>query len=223
MTITNEGYAIISDDTHIGKWVKQNKRLDFDQNTLPFILKYIKKGDVIIDAGANIGAYSYAFLNKTEDGLVVSFEPNQDAFECLSYNLQFYKNSVVFNCALGDKSGKVSIVKDKNAGATHCVFDPVGDINMRTIDSYNLQKVDFIKIDVEGFESFVLTGAIKTIQKFKPTMLIEINRGALEKNGMTSENIFSFLYMMGYSCKNIYPNEIMGGEQYDIICEYLTQ
>jgi len=64
MIKTKEGWAILENDTHIGLWVQQNKRLDFDQNSLPVVLPYIKAGDTVVDIGANIGAYSYAFFKQ---------------------------------------------------------------------------------------------------------------------------------------------------------------
>lgn len=216
MKITKEGHAIIESDSHIGKWVVENKRLDFDQNAIPLIMKHIKESDFVIDCGANIGAYTYAFLNKAD--FVLSFEPNNEAFECLKYNTKFFPNSHIFNYAVGAISGKVNVVRDINAGASHCVMIEGGEIEMRTIDSFKLERCDFIKIDVEGFELDVLQGAIKTIQKCKPKMYIEINEGTLARCGTTPEQVFEFLDIFGYKYTNIYPHQPMEGAQYDIIC-----
>lgn len=216
MKITNEGYAIIENDTHIGKWVEKNKRLDFDQNALPLILPHIKETDFVIDCGANIGAYTFAFLGSAD--FVLSFEPNKEAFECLQYNTKHYVHSHIFNYAIGAVSGRVKVVKDINAGASHCILASDGDIEMRAIDSFKLKKCDFIKIDVEGFEVDVLRGAIKTIQEFKPKMYIEINEGALARYGTSPKDIFDFLDIFGYKYHNIYAEQPMEGAQYDIIC-----
>jgi FkbM family methyltransferase len=214
--ITKEGYAVIPNDTHISKWVKENQRLDFDQNALPFILEHINKNDFVIDCGANIGAYSFAFLNK--GAFVLSFEPNKEAFDCLKYNLKDYPNSHIFNYAVGAFSGKVNVIKSPNAGASICERSKDGDIELRAIDSFNLERVDFIKIDVEGFELDVLRGAVKTIQKFKPKLYIEINEGTLAKMGVTPKNVFDFLDLFKYEYSNIYKEQKMEGLQYDIIC-----
>lgn len=216
MEITKQGFAVIENDTHIGKWVKENKRLDFDQNAIPLILKHININDFVVDAGANIGAYSYAFLKKAN--FVLSFESNPEAYECLKYNLKSFENSFCYNLALGSMAGKVEIVKDINAGASHCKMSPNGTVDMITIDSFNLQKCDFIKIDCEGFEVDILRGAIKTIQKFHPKMYIEVNRGALERAGATASDLFNFLDLFNYKYENIYSHEPMQGEQFDIIC-----
>jgi hypothetical protein len=51
----HNGIALLEHDTHLSKWVVEHNRLDFDQNVLPFVLPHIKEGDVVLDAGANLG------------------------------------------------------------------------------------------------------------------------------------------------------------------------
>ena len=84
--------------------------------------------------------------------------------------------------------------------------------------SHYLKRCDFIKLDIEGFEFKALMGATDIIRKFHPKLLIEINRGTLERQRNTSEEIFRFLKRYGYSFRNIYEEQLMEGEQYDIIC-----
>ena len=220
MEITNEGFAVIKNDTHLSQWVKEHKRLDFDQNALPCVLPYIKEGDIVIDAGANMGCYSYAFLNKVGiTGEVYCFEPSKEAYECLVCNLGKMQNCMLFNMALGCETGSVNVVQEnQNAGMNYCQTSKAGKIPLRTIDSFNFHKVDFIKIDVEGFELMVLQGAIKTLTNFKPVLYIEINSHTLARAGVRSEDIFLFLDSLNYKYRNIYPYQKIEGEQYDIIC-----
>ena len=63
------------------------------------------------------------------------------------------------------------------------------------VKNYNLNKIDFIKIDVEGHELNVLEGAVTTLKKFKPSMLIEIEQRHHNKN---IDHIFSFISSFGY-------------------------
>lgn len=216
MKITKEGFAVLENDTHIGKWVEEHGRLDFDQNSLPFILKYIPNDAVVIDAGANIGCYSYAFKDKAL--LVICFEPNEEIFKCLDYNLRPFHNVIVYNEALGSKFGFVkTVTENDNVGMTYCK-DAENGIQIKTIDSMKLNKCDFIKIDVEGYELEVLKGAIETITKYKPKLYIEINTHTLKRKELTPLDIFDFLYKHNYKFKNIYPHGNMEGDQYDIIC-----
>ena len=218
--LTNEGFAVIKGDTHLAVWVKEHKTLAFDTNALPYIMEFIKEGDIVVDAGANIGCYSYAFKDKAKE--VICFEPNPDAFDCLKYNLSKFPNVFLMNVALGSRVGYVNVVKQANAGATFVEYEivekPKGCIQISTLDRFNLPKVDFIKIDVEGFELALLQGGIKTITRDKPKLYIEINEGTLARCGVTPKNIFEFLDNLGYQYRNIYPNQKMEGEQYDIIC-----
>lgn len=216
MKITKAGFAIIDNDTHIGKWIEESGRLDFDQNALPLILEFIKDGDVVIDAGANVGAYSFAFKDKASE--VICFEPNPKAFECLKYNLSKFDNVFLMNSALGIEPGKGIIIDNENAGASFVNLNTKGNIRVSTIDIFNIPKVDFIKIDVEGFELKVLQGAIKTIQKFKPKLYIEINSETLKRCNATAHDIFYFLDIFKYNYRNIYEEQPMDGLQYDIIC-----
>ena len=224
MEIIDNNIAIIQRDTHISKWVKENNRLDFDQNVLPVLLPFIKEGDVVIDVGANIGAYTKAFIEKAGDsGFIYCFEPNKEAFECLQYNIR-NENSHLFNVALGSTGGKVRVLSDSehpnNIGMNFCDAVNSGDINLMTLDKFELEKCDFIKIDVEGWELEVLIGANNTIDKYKPNLYIEINERALRRNHLIPLDIFSWLTKKGYSFRNIYKEQQMRGEQYDIICTH---
>lgn len=220
--LTNEGFAVIPHDTHIKKWVIENKKLDFDINAQPLINSYLKPGDVIIDAGANIGCYSYGFLSVIgETGSIYCFEPYKDAFECLEYNLDKFKNVFLYDKALGSKDGYVRIISENNnAGMNFCEEVKTSDVKCITIDSINLKKCDFIKIDVESFELEVLIGASQTIKRFTPILYIEINEHTLKRRGIKPKDIFKWLDSFGYNYKNIYPGQDLSGDQFDIICEF---
>lgn len=218
MVITKEGYAVINTDTHISKWVIENKRLDFDNNAIPLILDFINEGDVVIDAGANIGAYAHAFLYKIDkSGTLLCFEPNHVAYECLKYNIRG-ENAMTFNMALSNISGKGDMIQNLNLGASIFIPDLKGKVEMRTIDSFNFPKVDFVKADCEGHELHILQGAIQTILRDKPKLYIEINEGTLAKFGVIPEQIFDFLHLYEYEYRNIYKEQKMEGPQFDIIC-----
>lgn len=221
MKITKEGIAILENDTHISKWVEESGRLDHDQNALPLILKYINEGDTVVDCGAFIGDHTIAYLNKVgESGRVVAIEPDKDAFECLVYNTTEYNNCFCLDMGVTDDAGYYHIEKNDNAGASH--LSHKGDIKVFPMDNFQishyLKRCDFIKLDIEGFEFKALMGATDIIRKFHPKLLIEINKGALERQGNTPEEIFGFLLRYNYSFRNIYEEQLIEGEQYDIIC-----
>jgi FkbM family methyltransferase len=214
MRITSNDIAILDNDTHISRWVEQSGRLDHDQYALPIICEYISFGDTVIDAGAFIGDHTIAYLNAVgPKGIVYAFEPNPNAYECLAYNC---KTAKTFNCGLSNTTQTVYYDTYENAGASRITKQTANTIKIKTItvDSLKLAKLNFLKIDVEGYELNVLNGAKKSIKKYRPKMWIEINKGALLEQGKTHKDIEKFLLDYNYSF-TAFPEV---GEQYDILC-----
>ena len=100
---------------------------------------------------------------------IYAFEPTPKTFEHLKQNTSYYPNIKVFNCALGEKTGKSSIITVDDWGAQNYLGEGGTPIEVKTIDSLNLP-VGFIKMDVEGFEGAILKGASETIRKNKPVI-----------------------------------------------------
>jgi FkbM family methyltransferase len=218
MKITNEGFAIVERDSHLGKWVVEHKRLDFDQNSLPQILPHIKPDGVVLDIGANIGCYAYAFGQIAKE--VHCFEPNSEAYECLKYNLIHGSGDYkIYKMAVSDKEYNLNVVSENdNIGMAYVEESKSGTIKSISIDSLELKECDFIKIDVEGFELHVLRGAESTINKYKPVMVIEINDHTLKRTGVDRKDIFAWLTEHGYIYRNIYLEQDLLDDQLDIIC-----
>lgn len=221
MHITN-GIATIESDQCISKWVRESGRLDHDQNMLPLLKLFIPIHGVIIDVGAFIGDHTIFYSNRVGDkGKVYAFEPSKEAFECLEHNLCNKSNTHIFNMALGKTKGYVSINKvEDNAGMNFISGSEKGVI-LGTLDDFvennNINQIDFIKIDVEGYELNVLKGAEKSIAKFKPTLLIELNDLTLYRAGISRKDIFDFLDKNGYIYRNIYKEKGIDEYQMDLI------
>lgn len=228
MKITNEGWAIVERDSHLGRWVEEHKRLDFDQNALPQMLPYIKPNGIVLDIGANIGCYAYAFAKVAAN--VHCFEPNEETFHCLMHNLRGLINCYEYNFAVADKMFLCDVVcENDNIGMSFIKPVEKGKYKAVTIDymEYNNQmftsnsnshNIGFIKIDVEGYELHVLKGAEKTISIHKPVMVIEINDHTLKRTNTTREEIFKWLTDHGYTFRNIYAEQGLQDDQLDIIC-----
>lgn len=219
--LLHNGIAILEHDTHLSKWVIEHNRLDFDQNVLPYVLPYINSGDVIIDVGANIGCYAYAFLNKIGHlGTAYCFEPSSESYECLVHNLEPFTNAILSDKAVSSNNSTFKIQRDNdNVGMNYCEEVKNGKIKSVTIDSLQLKKCNFIKLDCEGMELEVLKGASKTIEEFKPIMFIEINEHTLKRRGLCGQDVLDYLKMFDYKLSNVYPNQKMEGDQYDIIAK----
>lgn len=217
MIITEQGYAVIERDTHLSKWVIEHKRLDFDQNQIPAYLPYFPKGGTLINIGANIGCYAYAFKDVANE--IHCFEPNKEAFECLQLNLSKYPNVTLYNIAISDKrtTGIINNESD-NVGMAYFTEYPGGQTISSDIDSLHFDRCDMILADCEGFELKALIGAKETISKFKPIMVIEINDATLSRQGISRNDIFAWLTENNYIYRNIYKNQGLNDSQLDIIC-----
>ena len=185
-----------------------------------FVLEdIIKKGDTVIDVGANQGEYSlWAAKNTGPSGTVLAFEPMDELYVQLKKNFALnpkYRNTLIPNKnGLSDKPGKLNLFgkAGDNEGVntmfptqSHTVL--IQEINLDTLDNQlsqlKCEKVNFIKIDVEGAELHVLKGARETLNKYKPSLLIEINSEACLAGGYEPEEIFEILRPLGYKFEKI--------------------
>lgn len=210
--ILDNGIAVIEGDTHISSWVESSGRLDHDQYALPIILEHIKEGDWVVDGGAFIGDHTKAYKDKVGDfGMVFAFEPNPAAFQCLIHNCPSVQS---FNYGLCSHGGEAFLETCENVGASS--IGVAGEaIKLMCLDELNLDRLDFIKLDVEGYEFKALQGAKGLIERLRPKMWIEINYHALKKQGVESKDIMIFMYDHGYDV-TCYPDP--DGMQYDILC-----
>jgi FkbM family methyltransferase len=144
--------------------------------------KYIDKNSVIIDIGSNVGNHVLYFGKILGAKNIYAFEPRDDLFNVLKKNVELNELTSkveIYNFALGSKTCRASIDYDgnlsNNLGGTSIKEDENGKFKIEKLDDVeiNEKKIDFIKIDVEGFEVEVLKGASLTIQKYKPTIWIE--------------------------------------------------
>lgn len=177
---------------------------NYELETLSFFKKKIKKGNVFVDVGANIGQHSIFVSKLVEDnGKVISFEPIKKLYSQFlkSIEVNNIKNIKPYNFACGDvnEDGQISICKN-NAGASSILTknknQEIQKIKIRKLDDLIKSKVDFIKIDVEGYEPQVIFGAKNIIKKYKPKILLEYNPKIYHDKGLS---MFSFLIEEGYN------------------------
>jgi FkbM family methyltransferase len=154
----------------------------YQQGALDAAFKYVKKFGIAIDAGANIGLQSVRLAQKFNQ--VYSFEPTSINYDCLLNNVKNFSNVRVHKTGLGEREESAIIklpVKLKNCGAFSVVdFNNNEDsvftenIEIVPLDKFQLSP-DFIKIDTQGFELFILKGAKNTL-KNKPVLLLECEK-----------------------------------------------
>ena len=129
-------------------------------------LKHVRQWRVCLDIGSNIGQWTRPLAKRFQS--VVCFEPNPNFRECFKKNIQ-EENVLLWPYGLSNKEHKAK--QDFNSTVLR---QEDGDIDCRTLDSFGLTNVDFVKIDVDGFEIPLLNGARETLSKNNPVINIEM-------------------------------------------------
>jgi len=131
----------------------------------------VGENDVVIDVGASEGLFSLSVINRC--GRILIIEPNEVFFRALEKTFIKYipVKAELLKVAVGDKNSSVSITSDSIMSA---IDGKIGNTAMVTLDELlrDKAKIDYIKADIEGYEMKMLHGAVKTISKHKPRILI---------------------------------------------------
>lgn len=136
-------------------------------------LNFCKPRRTAIDIGANVGLWSRDLTEEFDQ--VIAFEPVQIFRDCLAKNVT-KDNITVIEHALGNEETTATMnITTDNMGHTH--IDPTsignGTTQVKTLDSYNFDNIDYIKMDCEGFEFRVIQGGENTIKRCKPLVIVE--------------------------------------------------
>ncbi len=177
--------------------------------------KLVQSGQCLIDVGANQGEYTLWAARKIgPKGKVYSFEPLSTMYYQLQKNIRINKGFDSFIKAiplgLSDKPGNLKLFSsDLYNEGVNTLFPSTSEttfleeITLNTLDNevsrLGISQLDFIKIDVEGAELFVLRGAIETLKKFKPILFLELNETACQTAGYSTTDIFGLLEQLGYN------------------------
>lgn len=177
---------------------------EFSESEVSLFREIVKPGDIVLEAGANIGSHTL-FLARAvgQGGRVLAFEPQQRVHQMLCANLALNElfNVDPLQCGLGARADVMQVPRyvldqEINIGGV-ALSEGVGQpgyetVAIRTIDSFQLPRLDFLKVDVEGMEHDVLTGARETIGRCRPIMYLENDRE--EK----SEALLALVDELGY-------------------------
>jgi FkbM family methyltransferase len=168
-----------------------------------------------LDVGAHIGYFALkSSVRVGEDGRVVAFEPNPRTLETLHANVAASRATNVtivpvactdgettlefFDASAGGNS-MVSSLSRATAGEDAQEFTVRGRPIDNVIRELGIQRVDLLKVDVEGAELYVLRGARETLQRYHPAIVIEVIPDHLAGMNTTVDQLFSFLKEMGYT------------------------
>lgn len=225
LIVNRNDYRMVGENKGYGVGYQILNTSSFDHYEINFVLalinlrrKHFGDGVLALDCGANIGVHTIEWAKLMHGwGRVIAFEAQEKVYYALAGNIAINNclNATAHWAALGSECGKIKIpvpdylkpasfgsleLKQKQGnefiGQTIDYSDSgTQTVNMLSIDSFELPRVDLMKIDVEGMEVDVLEGAKETIARCKPMLTVEIIK--TDKTAVTK-----FLTELGYS---LYP------------------
>lgn len=200
-----EHWQLPDGETHLQQWMLQvsrrrDGRLTYQLHKYDAALQHCPKRYVAVDCGAHVGLWSYWMAKDFAE--VHAFEPHPAHRECFAVNMQGAKNVHLYPVALGAEDGMVGLeTGPSSSGDTYVVRGAVnGHVQtpLRRLDSFNLDVVNFLKIDCEGYEAFVVEGALETIKRCKPAIIVEQKPGHGLKYDIRDDAARQLLMANGY-------------------------
>jgi len=193
--ISSGQWVIAADDTLTPRAQREGSIvIETEIRDLPAV-RALRPGDIVLDIGGYVGDTCALFQSLGCE--VWAFEPYPDAFECMRRNCP---GAHLVNAAVGDgrpvQAG--GVFGNETSNYAMRMVSPGGTPSLR-IDDLNLSRVDFVKMDIEGFEPAALDGMTRTIERFKPPMLIEVYNCLLTKHSFTRDDVLDRLRAHGYS------------------------
>lgn len=172
----------------------------------------IQPGMIVADIGANIGLYTDFFAKCVgPKGQVHAFEPEPTNFQLLSRSLGSRKNITLNQMAVGNKTEQSYLYISPNLNVDHQTYNSHSDrqkitITTTTLDDYfpSNQSVDFIKLDIQGFEYHALLGMDRVLSKNSQVKIIlEYSPAGLASAGANNQQLKSFLKERGFALYHI--------------------
>src|SRR3984957_10791971 len=180
----------------------------FEEDAIAQCANFIRPDGIVLDVGANIGVHTVRFAEFARSGKVICFEPARSTFAFLLQNVKHLANVIPLNAALSDSAGLKSFfvasdsafsgLKDTKRKAIlrqESVACFKGDDILLALFNRN-QRIDLIKIDVEGLEMQVLAGMREFIVAHRPVIFCEIFGG--EQSNPYPESTVQFCISLGY-------------------------
>ncbi len=188
------------------------------------VLKFlVKEGDICIDCGANLGYHTIGMSMAVGNlGFVYAFEPQRIIYQQLCGNIFINDKKNIYAYNLGLSNNNISKrMRPINYSGYNINIGSIGiasdsenskgeEVSTSRLDDFIFEKVNFIKIDIQGYEEFMLIGADQTLKKFRPFIFIELEDLHLVQAGSSSEKVMNHLLQLDYlvlRIKTSYPSD----------------
>jgi FkbM family methyltransferase len=234
---SSHGFRIFVDlmDTAIGQPIARD---EYDAAGAALVRRVVAPGDLVIDAGANVGFYTLLLAKLVgEHGSVLAFEPFPPHVDLLERSIAengFGDRVRLERCALGGARDAMSLVQavlTTNAGGaylapTDAPIPPGHAVTptpvVRLDDVVERRPVAFLKLDIEGAEPLAIAGARDVLEHDRPVILSELHRGQLQRvAGATPRETIAMLAALGYRCFALDGGRL-GGELNDVAADVVN-
>lgn len=200
-----EGWYLPEGEKHFSNYLIEAKESMFPREYQKVqrdsSFKFVDNCDTAIDVGACVGFWTKDLCKLFKR--TICFEPYKKSSDCLIKNLDEFDNYELFNIALSNQSGKGELLVSEEGIGSNSLNDfalkesiPI-KVEKKRLDDYEFTNVDYIKIDVQFYELYVLQGAYKTLKNNRPLLCIECARRNKEELAYVKK-INEFLVKLDY-------------------------
>lgn len=219
----NENILVSENTVNYGNSSFRKNNEIWEKESLNYFFNLINKNNKvnIVDIGANVGLYSL-YAKHLPNSQFYSYEPFKFTYDLLNDNIKLnnIKNVNTYNIGLGNQKGKtilnVCLSHDglNTMGENPLRFNDINPIEVEidTLDNifYNNNiKVDFIKIDTEGYEYNILKGGEKTIKTYKPIIQLEYHETNMKQCNVKIDDLNNYIIELGYNKYNLTFEELI--------------
>jgi len=183
----------------------------YEKKEMDTLLDFVNADSIVMDVGANIGYVSLLCSGKAPYGKIISFEPGPSLVQKMNKNLELNAigNVLLLSSAVGEKVGSCLYYESSLENTGMSGLSPAENyshkmqsVPMTTLDQvvidFNLQKVDLVKIDVEGSEESVLKGMQNVLKELRPFVFMEISAFNLKRYKILPSAIFKLMADVNY-------------------------
>ena len=188
---------------------------------------HLQLDDVVFDIGANLGYFSMYFSKKSNLGRIYSFEPIPQSKKLLDKHLEInnISNVSTFQLGVSATEAEIEFTNSKNLAANTYkrespIFEKTSKLLVKTttidefVKSEKINRLDFLKIDVEGAELDVLNGAKTTLKEFSPKILLATHDCHIKG---VKDKCVNLLKSIGYECNITGESKLTEGQE-DFLC-----
>lgn len=217
------GWHLPDDENHLQEWMRKvgkwrTSEIDGERRLLYQGHKYERaltlnpdRSGLAVDVGAHVGLWTWQMAQ--DFYRVVAFEPVAEHRQCWDANMRGVSNAELQPFALGAEPGMVRLKRRPEGSSGDTGIDPVAErsslrasvddegeeAELRTLDSFGLDGVALVKLDCEGYEFHVLRGAVETLTRCRPVIVVEQKpeTGMEARYGLEPKHVLDWLAALG--------------------------